>query len=513
MSNNKDLFFKNLPEIIDSLQSLAVKNSPGADVGKNSPFHDVAIQPPAQELAVLYENLKNATLNQSIFTATEDALAQLAKNENLRRKGAVPSNGLVTVAAKALPSRNIIIPAGTKFLTNSGRQVLTVTNALLPALSDIAFQNNDPTVSPFFFINETAKSSTDSGERFGIDIPVITVEIGSQSLIDAGQISRFGDTPISGIDEILNRIPISGGLDQESVMSLRARIALAKLARQLGAAAAYKSKSLEILTVEDALVIGQGDSLMKRDVVRGQSIGGKVDIYIIGQSIAQTTQRVQFLSTATLNNITRPTIILDNQPVISIDSIVGELDGQFPSSVYSLKTDISPFIGGSTKSQDAIVFNSNFDARDQIVTVTYTYNRALYDTLTNINSTKSINADIAVFQAKKSFIDFSITVKAKKNITKGIVQQEVLNTISSFLGDFKLGQELKVGEVIALIQNLSTVDEVITKATTFSKRASTSTAQVSFPEIPINISFTEKNLDPNEYLRLGSVVVVVLENQ
>lgn len=511
-NNNRDVFFKSLPEVINNLEAEAIKNSPQADVGRNSPFHDVAIQPPAQELTVLYENLKNAVLNQSIFTASDEAIAQLARNENIRRKGATPSSGLVTLASKALPSRNIFVPAGTKLTTNSGRQVITITNAVLPALSDIEFPNNDPTKSPFFFINERAKSETDSGERFGIDIPVITVETGSQSRIDTNQINQFSGNPIEGIDEVSNRIPIAGGLDEESAISLQSRIALSKLSKQIGSDAAYKSKALEVLTVEDALVVGQGHKLMKRDLIRGQHIGGKVDVYVIGQTIAQTTERVQFKSIASLNNIVRDSIILEKQPILSIDSIVGELDGQFPPSVYQLKKDVSPFLAGSTKAKDAIVFNTNFDARDQIITVTYTYNKALHDVLENINISKSINTDVAVFEAVRSLIDFSITVKAKKGITKGIVQQEILNTISNFLADFKLGQELKVGEVIALIQNLNTVDEVITKATTFGKRASGDIIQRSLPAEPINISFAEKNLEPNEYLRLGSVVVVVLEN-
>lgn len=512
-NNNKDVFFKSLSEIINNLEAEAVKNSPNADVGRNSAFHDVAIQPPAQELTVIYENLKNAVLNQSIFTGTDDAVTQLARNENIRRKGSTSSSGLITIASKALPTKNIFIPAGTKFSTNSGKQVITASNGILPALSDIEFLNNDPTKSPFFFINEKAKSASDTGERYGIDIPVITVELGSQSRIDSNQINQFAGTPIEGVDEILNRIPIAGGLDQESILSLQTRIALNKLSKQIGGEASYRAKALDILTVEDALIVGQGNSLMQRDLIRGQHIGGKVDVYIIGQTVTQTTQRVQFKSIATLQNTEREAVLLEKQPVISIDSIIGELDGQFPASVYQLIKDTSPWLGGSTKARDSILFSSNFDARDQIITITYSFNQALQDVLDQVNTTKSLNADIAVFQAKRSLVDFSITVKAKKSITKGIVQQEVLNAISNFLADFKLGQELKVGEVVALIQNLSTVDEIITKATTFGKRDSESATQRALPEEPINISFTEKNLDPNEYLRLGSVTVVVLENR
>ena len=510
-NNNRNVFYKSLQELIDGLSKLAVKNSPNADAGRNSPFHDVAIQPQAQEMAVLYEQLKNTVLNQNPFTADEKALVQLAKNENIQRKGASSSSGTVTISSKVLPNFDIFIPAGTQFGTPSGKTVITTASGLLPALSDIDFPNSDPTTSSFFFINENAKSATDSGERYGIDIPVITTDTGLTSRIDVGQINKILGTPILGIDEITNRIPISGGLNQESTLSLQTRITLAKLGRQIGSLAAYKSKALEITTVEDALIIGQGNSLMKRDIVRDKHIGGAVDIYVIGQNLVQTTQRVQFKSNQTLQNIVRDAIVLDNQPVVTINSVIGELDGQFSSTVYSLKKDLSSFTTGSTLASDSLSFDSDFDARDQIITITYTYNKTLKDVLDKIENNKSINANIAVFEAKQSLVDFSVTVRGKKGVSKGVAEQEIINTISNYLSTFGLGQELRVSEVISLIQNISLVDEVITKSTTFGKRAE-GTSQKSFPSEPVNISFTEKNLETNEYLRLGSVSVVVLEN-
>jgi len=510
-NNSRNVFYKSLQELIDSLAATAVKNSPNADVGKNSPFHDVAIQPPAQEMVILYEQLKNASLNQNPFTADEASLVQLARNENIQRKGATSSSGTVTVSSKVLPSFDIFVPAGTQFSTSGGKIVISTAPALLPALSDIQFPNNDPTTSNFFFINENAKSASDTGARYGVDIPVITVSTGSSSKIDIGQINKTLGTPIVGIDEVTNRIPISGGLDQESVFSLQTRITLSKLARQIGADIAYKSKVLNITSIADALVVGKNNPLMKRDVVRGRHIGGSVDVYVIGQDLAQTTQRVQFKSNQTLQNVVRDAIVFENQPVVSINSVIGELDGQFSSSVYDLKKDTSSFIAGSTSAQDSLVFDSDFDARDQIITITYTYNKALKDAKDQVNSSKSINADIAIFEAIQSLVDFSITVRAKKGVSKGVAEQEIINTVSDYLSSFALGQELKVSEVISLIQNISLVDEVITKSTTFGKRSG-NTAQRNLPSEPINISFTEKNLNANEYLRLGSVTVVVLEN-
>src|SRR5690606_10483590 len=99
-------------------------------------------------------------------------------------------------------------------------------------------------------------------------------------------------------------------------------------------------------------------------------------------------------------------------------SVVGELDGQLSSAIYSLQKDTSTFISGSTAARDSLVFNSDFDARDQIITITYTYNKALQDVKEKIDSSKSINADIAVFEAKQSLVDFSITVRAKKGVSK-----------------------------------------------------------------------------------------------
>lgn len=510
-SNNRNVFFKNLPELLSSLENSAVQNAPNADVVRNSPFHDVAIQPQALELSIVYEQLKNIMLDQSPFTTTQQGLVRLARNQNLLKKGPISAVGLITVSSKILPNTNIPIPAGTKFSTPTGKQVITLTNAVIPALANLDYPNGDYTVSPYFFINENAKSVNDSGERFGVDIPVITVGKGSTSEIEIGQISQIVGTPIAGIDEITNRTPIKGGLDEEGFFGLQTRLLLSKRSRQIGAAAAYKARAMDIITVKDALVVQEGDPLMQRDLVRGLHIGGKVDVYVIGQEITQTTQRNIFQSNASLGYSTRDTILFEKQPVISITSVVGDVDGQFPTSAYSLQKDNGPWSKNSTNAQDRLVFSSDFDAKDQDITITYTYNQTLDDVLQQIDYNKSINADVAIFEALLLLVDFSITVRANSGFSKGVVQQDVINALTNLLANYQLGQELKVSQVITLLQNLSSVNEVIIKSTTFGPR-DPSTQKIILPAEPVNISLNQNNLQINQYLRAGNITVVVLEN-
>lgn len=315
-------------EIRQSIRNNIVDKNPSVDTKPGTFVSDVFVCPPADELAAFYVDLKIMEINQSINLATGYDLDRLGYNYFTYRQHASTATGRIrfyiagtnrtTVTLNMVPE-TIYIPAGFQIATSGNaveRQVVFRTT------SSIYISNRD--------IVNNLSTDTSTGYRY-VEVEIECIESGSIGNVAANTITEFYGETINGIASVSNPIACSGGENQESDVSLRMRIMLAVL----GASICTKNGYLKFIItrdhVLDAIVVGGADDIMFRDGGYIDSSGtyqygrgGMVDIWVRGKNLEEITTTFDISSTYLM---TSDDIVLENQPVVNVVSIVSALSG------------------------------------------------------------------------------------------------------------------------------------------------------------------------------------------
>jgi hypothetical protein len=321
---------RSVNEIILSLIDFYRLSQPDLDTKPGTVARDLFIDAPASQLALLYDELASVSTKQSLRLVIGSDLDKLAKNFGVIRKQSTPAGGtaLFTFSSINAPiniNKGDIVIASNGFSYNVVRGVAVVPSA-------INFYRS--IASKFREQLDLAGIS----DQYAVEITVLASSPGSSGNIGKYSLNR---TTISGVSNVTNIIPFTGGTDQEGDAAFRNRILASFSGSSVGTALGYQNVALGTEGVSDAVVIEPGDVLMTRDgtdvktntdgtkVIISEGSGGKVDVVILGSNLSQATDT--FIYRDKSNN---------NDPTNSKNDVVlGQISGDENKSINRRRID------------------------------------------------------------------------------------------------------------------------------------------------------------------------------
>lgn len=301
---------KSLSEIAVGLITHIHDTLPEVDTKEGTFIRDVFIDPVSTQLADLYQEIKLVELAQSIVTAEGEDLDKLARNFFIRRKDATYSSGTLRFfLGLTEPEEDIYLPRGAILATEGDSDVESLDFITSETVTVVAGDSN-------------SYKKDDVTGMYYVDVEAMSLDPGEQYNTEADTVVLLGDIVDSGIESVTNPFPFTGGSDEETDLSLQFRVSMAITGVNIGTKDGYTSFIMKQSEVVDAAVVGAGEPLMLRD--NGE--GGMVDIHVRAQTIEEHVFEFDVdydYTTNTANGPAYENIILPNQPIISVNSIIG----------------------------------------------------------------------------------------------------------------------------------------------------------------------------------------------
>lgn len=272
--------------VLDILDYLKL-TQPNLDVKPNSVARDLFVDAQSMQVSKLYDALQEVASLQSISNISGQNLTNYGTNFGVSRLPGTKAVGTVVCTFRDM-SLDVSIPAGSIFRTRSGIAFLSISTTYVSPTQANSLRANALRLRQNLY-------TAGINDEFAIEISVE-----AQSLGSIGNVSPYSVVThnVSGVNSVTNVVSFTGGTNQETDSSFRARILATFAGTNTGTANAYRSTVLGIPSAVDALVVEPGDPLMVRDgsIVttdsNGNSIlsepgtGGKVDIYVMGENVS-----------------------------------------------------------------------------------------------------------------------------------------------------------------------------------------------------------------------------------
>lgn len=412
-----------------------------------SVVRDLVIEAPAEEFERLNEELERTQQIQSFNfpeEMTEDELDALSANYGLVRKQGTASTGTITFQIRnfSTSSSPITVPTGTTVSSTGSDGVLQISFVTTEALFF------DPAVAPTYFNPITG--------LYELTASIISSEIGSSGNVSAGTITQL-DSNITGITSVTNTVATTGGTDIESNEALADRAKDKLAGNNVGTRKGIISRIEENSNVIDSIVVTPNDIEMIRD-----EFGGAVDVYVIGQDLVSTFDVFQYSSTGSQE------FVLLHQPVASVDTVTGIAGGSpitfIEGTDYNFVKDPSELFGGSTSTEDKIVFDIGGTNPDDStnITVTYNYDKLIEDLQSSIDADDGhiVTADVLVKEAVEVEVDVVADVTLFPGSVPASEISNIQTAVSEFIGGLGLGDSIDKSDIVAVIEGVDSVDAV-----------------------------------------------------
>lgn len=207
---------------------------------------------------------------------------KLAANRGIIRNTPSRARGYVTFYTKIKPSNDIRIYSGMTLISNEDANLGIESTSFRTVGTNIIDSKNTS-----YYYNPTE-------QRYEVRVEVEAILSGTLGNIPAGFITS--SDALGPAIRVINETAIYGGSDVETNQHLADRIKLSNVSLDTGTPGGYTDTVLRVPGVEQVRVEEAGDSLMLRDYDKTskEHIGGKVDIYIKGNSTVQTVDRAAF---------------------------------------------------------------------------------------------------------------------------------------------------------------------------------------------------------------------------
>lgn len=247
--------------------------------------------------SILKSNLKDAlgiTEDASLQDLIDQQFDKQASNYNITRKGTTASKGTVVFYTTKKPASDILISDGTVVIY-PGDLNLNINPVNFTVVGNHILEAS--TIDNYY---------NASKQRYEMEADIVSVNFGSINNVPAGTIVL-----VSGVDpsiRVENLAPTDYGSDLESNEDLASRIKLARPSFDSGTKPGYISTSYNVPGILEVNVQEAGDPLMIRDYdeTSKSHVGGKVDVYVRGSTIAQIIDQLAF-------KFEHPTDTLGNQ--------------------------------------------------------------------------------------------------------------------------------------------------------------------------------------------------------
>lgn len=498
--------FKSFNQIVASMLERISFTQPNLDTKPGTVSRDLFIDLPADQIEKLYKVISVVSDKQSPETASGSDLDRYASNFGISRTQGSVASGIVVFTTNSI-TEDISIPAGSIVTAKNGVTYSTVGNYILQASVKSKYSAT---------ANRLKRSLQIAGinDSYAIEVPVQATRAGTAGNVSSLQILNHN---LQSDLKVINLTSMSGGSNQESDNVFRTRISSVFSGSNTGTALGYRNASLAVNGVLDALIVEPGNSLMLRDGtetikvndgtfrILNSGTGGKVDIYILGKSLKETSEsfifrdlsgsgnitdeRNDFILGSTVTDLTRTSQerrylafkngVLPAQPVDTVVSIYGSESGLLQekstsesgvvSGNYELVKDTNPDTGGSPFSFDRIHFiSSKKDVTDEAI-IKQDLNSTDQTSSSDISELKLIYKDIPitqenskVLQSDKSYISLLhkpiISVSKIQNKTTGEVYTIESQEISTNSGLNESGLIKISGKILPNQSDILSVD-------------------------------------------------------
>lgn len=437
-------------ELIQQALTYITAWRPDVDTSVGTLIKDIVIDVPATILGAAYldlQQIQKACSVNYINELTDKQVEDLAANYNLTRKTGSYATGIVYFYKNVMPTTEITIGNA----DGTGGVSVTTTNA-----------DNGQTYS--FTTVETKKLTTENASsyynaqrnRYEVPITVMADEIGTA--YNVAQQAIQNTKLINDIDGVINYDACAGGLDVETNEQLGERIKEAAKARLLGTIPGYKTLVDSFNQIVDSSVI---DTSMS-DYIRN-TYGNEIDVIVIGQQIEAYTDTVIF------NSLTGMEHILSNQPVISVNSITGNISGSPYTFVegtdYVFVEDTTSDYRNSAKAQDKIVWLQDGTLPETEYTINYSANQLIsiiQSTLDNEDN-HLVGSDVLVREGSMVQLQISLNVSTYSGVNPISSQTQIQNVIQQYINNLKLGEKVEQSDIVyELRRQLDTIIDNIT---------------------------------------------------
>lgn len=293
-------------EIILSLLDFFRLAQPDLDTKPGTVARDLFIDAPSSQLSILYDELSGVSDKQSLRLVTGTDLDKLAKNYGLVRKQSTPASGVALMTFASIPA-TININQGDVVTAING-STFTVAVGVSVSPNAINFYRSVATK----FSNQLAFVGIT--DQYAVEVTVNASSPGSQGNIGPYALSTASS---AGVHNVTNILSFQGGTDQETDATFRNRVLSAFSGASVGTTLGYMNTALSTPGVLDAAVVGPGNPLMTRDgtitenidgtlTIVSEGSGGKVDIYILGNTLVQNSDSFIYIDKSNDNDPSSP---------------------------------------------------------------------------------------------------------------------------------------------------------------------------------------------------------------
>ena len=429
---------KSVATIVQGMINYVKGIFPTAVTAEGTILNDVVLTAPARPISQLYSDLDTASYGQALDTAADAQLDVLGKNWGVVRKAARPALGTITFYTANAPVSDIVIPVNT-----------VVSTQATSTASGVQFQTTQTVTMYASLAGSYLNIATG---RYEISTSIVALQAGNSGLISANTISIL-TTTVSGIAGCYNPSDTFAATPQESTLSLSTRIGTQLTGNNVSSSDGYLNAVLANANVDDALVIGHGET--GRDAVCA------VDIYVKGVLISIQTD--VFL-------LPFQTMVLSQQPTIpgSVSNVLSSVSGSVNGALWTQAIDTSTN-RGSVAAQDAIYWATPLNSTYGAIYVTYNYN-SLVSQLQAIFSNPNkdvLDTNVLVKWAQELLIDATFNIKVITGFDASTVITAVKTAVITLLNAYTIGQEVQQSDIIQVIVNTPGVDDVAVPFTLF----------------------------------------------
>lgn len=416
---------KTISEIRSDLREAYAQLIPTLDLSEGSTETDVFIEAPAiggflpihSQLQLLENQLKIFTQADDLPSDTVDRVA--LDNYNTGRIPAKSAFGIATYYTASFTSP-ITIPSGSRLQTVGAtpKKYVTVGTAV--------FSNLD---APTYFNALT--------NRYEFKVSIQSLNKGTGTGTGKNSITVAVDS-IQGINGVTNEDSIPDGIGAETNSELMSRIARQLVGRSINTQSGFEAFLSQFSN--DYAIVKYGEPLFKRT-----NYPAGVDVYFPITSPVSVSQTIVIPDV----NYTG-SLLLEQQPVMSIDSVTGDVSGALATSLYSLTKDTGLF-KGTNKAADAVTI-LNPGISDNTITVNYIYNsfpesvQAEFDDPAN----KAFGQNLLARESTQVLIVINIAVKLATGASLVTVQDSIATVSESYILNLGQGGDVIKNDLVAI---------------------------------------------------------------
>lgn len=439
------------------------------DVGYG-PIRDIVIDPVAAVLEQQNDRIRAVSLLLSLQdpgNLSEVDLDGLVFNEGLRRIEGARSTATLTFSTSNVdPSGpNLVVqrgfPVATTPDTSTGETVTFVTTE---ERTLVAANRNS------YFNVET--------QRYELTVPAQATTAGASTRVGASRIRRTL-RPLVGFDTVTNRTAALGGRDRETNAELIDRYLLAILGTDLSTPTGVEKFALDQFPdVTDVLVVFGNNSLLTRTVDNA----GAVDAYIVGDSILERTENIEYLGVGQLLRVSFP-------PVRAVTSVTSGATTYVEGSDFEVVLDASGN-AGSTRAVEGIRFLPTVSSAPTVgaaVSVTYRQNNLIRTIQATLDQRDNyvLGRDLLIREGVQVSIVLEAQLRVRSGFSPVSVESAVTSALNEYINDLKLGDDVEGSDLQGVVRRVSGVDNfIITRLVRDPAATGTSDVSIGVNEYP-----------------------------